>query len=107
MLKNLQLRNEIASVFAFRQNVIRKDLEIFDQETNRCAGALARYLNLARLFDSDIEKIILDQKGFIQDPHNEVFLLLRNASLRAFHLEAAIEELKDTQKSVDTFLHTL
>lgn len=107
LLKNLPLRNELASVFAFRQNVIRKDLEIFDEETNRCAEKLARFLDLAVFLGGEKEQMLLDRNGFIQDPHNEVFLLFRNANLRAFHLETAIENLETTQKMLKEYIETL
>ncbi len=107
LLKDLHLRNSLASVFAFRQNVVRKDLEDFDRQTQICAEKLGRFFELSLLFTGEKEKFLRDREGFLRDPHNEVFLLLRNANLRGFHLDNALEELKETQIEVDEYLKKL
>ncbi len=104
LLKDLHLRNSLASVFAFRQNVIRKDLEDFDRQTQLCAEKLGQYFDLSLMFAGENENFLRDKDGFLKDPHNEVFLLLRNASLRNFHLENAIEELKEVQNELDEYM---
>ena len=107
LLKDLQLRNSLASVFAFRQNVIRKDLESFDFQTQVCAEKLGRFFDLSFMFSADKKNFMLDKAGFLRDPHNEVFLLFRNAQLRAFHLDSAIDDLKETQAKLDEYLKKL
>lgn len=107
LLKDLPLRSHLASVFAFRQNVIRKDLEDFDRQTQICAEKLGRYFNLSHMFSENQAGFLLDEAGFVKDPHNEVFLLLRNANLRAFHLENAVEELQSVQTELNEYLKKL
>lgn len=104
LLKDLHLRNSLASVFAFRQNVIRKDLQDFDLQTQVCAEKLGRFFDLSLMFAEGNGKFLLDKEGFLRDPHNEVFLLLRNVNLRSFHLENAIEGLQEVQKELDEYL---
>ena len=107
LLKDLHLRNSLASVFAFRQNVVRKDLEDFDRQTQVCAEKLGRFFDLSVMLSDSSGDFMLDREGFLQDPHNEIFLLLRNANLRGFHLENALEELKESQAELDVFLKKL
>ena len=107
LLKDLQLRNSLASVFAFRQDVVRKDLEDFDRSTQVCAEKLGAYFDLSLMFDREKGKFMIDKEGFLRTPHNEVFLLLRNTNLRAFHLEEAIESLKEVQTALDEYLKKL
>ena len=107
LLKDLHLRNSLAATFAFRENVVRKDLEDFDRQTQVCAEKLGRFFDLSLLFGGEKEKFLRDREGFLNDPHNEVFLLLRNANLRAFHLESAIEALEETQTELDEYLKKL
>lgn len=107
LLKDLKLRNNLASVFAFRQNVIHKDLLDFDTQTQVCAEKLGRFFDLSLMFSEGRENFMHDQAGFLRDPHNEVFLLLRNAQLRAFHLETAVEDLQETLSELDTYLQRI
>lgn len=104
LIKDLRLRNSLASISAFRQNVIRKDLEDFDRQTQVCAEKLGRYFDLSLMFAGENTRYLYDKNGFMADPHNEVFLLLRNAQLRGFHLSNGIEDLTETQKMLDEFL---
>lgn len=107
LLKDLRLRNSLASVFAFRQDVIRKDLEDFDRQTQVCAEKLGMYFDLSLMFAGENEKFLRNKEGFLKDPHNEVFLLLRNANLRGFHLKNAIEELNVLQSELDEYMKKL
>lgn len=109
LLKNLELRNRLASVFAFRRTVLQQDLEKFDRQTEACAQKLGEHVDLTRLLYSTSfdEKCILDRSAFFKSPHNEVFLLLRTANLRAFHLEKAIESLEEAGSELDAYIKTL
>ena len=100
LLKDINLRNKLATVFAFRRTVIQADLAQFDQQTSLCAAELGKYVDLARyLFVEEFDiKCVIDREGFARSPHNEVFLLHRLANLRAFHLENALEDLKEVEK---------
>lgn len=109
LLKDLALRNKLAAVFAFRQNVVKKDLEQYDQQVEICAKELGQHLDLTRLLYNETysKACILDRTGFLKSPHNEVVQLLRTANLRSFHLENALEDLKIAQKDLETFLSSL
>jgi hypothetical protein len=109
LLKNMELRNKLSSVFAFRKNIIKQDLEQFDKQTELCAEKLGQHVNLTMLLYSTPfdEKCITDKVGFLKSPHNEVFLLLRTANLRAFHLDTAIENLKEVETELGEYLKTL
>jgi hypothetical protein len=109
LLKNLELRNGLASVFAFRRTVVKQDLEKFDQQTEVCAEKMGAHVDLTKLlytspFDASC---ILDRAAFLKSPHNEVFLLLRKANLRAFHLDTAIDSLKEVEQALEAYIKTL
>ncbi len=109
LLKNLALRNKLSGVFAFRRTVVKQDLEEYDRQTNICVEKMGQHIDLTRwLYTQPFdESCILDRAGFLKSPHNEVFILLRTANLRAFHLENAIEELEDAEKDLTEFIKTL
>ncbi|HAD11455.1 MAG TPA: hypothetical protein DCF33_03350 [Saprospirales bacterium] len=104
LIKDLKLRNTLASVFAFRQNVVQKDLQDFDQQTQICAEKLGRFLDLGQMFSESNRPFLLDEQGFRNTPHNEVFILLRMANLRGFHLDVAAEDLRAARKTLDEYL---
>ena len=104
LIKDIKMRNSLASVFAFRQNVIQKDLQEFDHQTQLCTESLGRFLDFGLMFSATDRPFLLDPKGFKKDPHNEVFILLRNANLRAFHLGVAVDDIKDVQKELAEYL---
>ena len=108
LLKNATIRSQLASAYAFRRNVIQKDLADYDQATQVCAEKMGEMINLSTLlFMADYESCMLDRKRFISDPHNEVFLLLRMAHLRGFHLDYSINEWQEAEKSLSDYLKTL
>lgn len=107
LLKDLPLRKSLASVFAFRQNTVRKDLADFDAQTQQCAEKLGRFFDLSLLYSGDIDHAFFDREGFFKAPHNEAFLLLRTVNLRGFHLDNAIEDLKETRNQLDVFIKKL
>lgn len=108
LLKNPKLRNQLAGAYAFRRNVVKKDLDDYDQATQVCAEKLGEIVDLRTLiFRADYENCVLDRKRFISDPHNEIFLLLRMALLRGFHLSSSVEEWQAAEKSLSEYLKTL
>ncbi len=104
LIRDLKMRAELASVFAFRRNVVQPDLASFDLQTQQCFREMGYFLDLTQLMKAYNESFFTDKKGFIEASHNEAFLLLRNAELRAFHLDVAIEDLESAQKNLDEFL---
>ncbi len=101
LLKDLQLRNQLASVFAFRQNVIKKDFEDFDQETHDCMAQLGQFIDFLKMYSPDPSQVFVDRKGFWTTPRNEIYLLARSADIKAFHLSNAIEDLQQLQTAMD------
>ncbi len=104
LLKNLPLRNHLASIFAFRQNVIKKDFENFDQETRDCMAQLGRYIDFMKVYSKDAKQIFTDEKGFMTTPRTELYLLARSTDVKAFHLQNAIEDLQEVQANLDAEL---
>ncbi|MCC7245345.1 MAG: hypothetical protein IT269_06675 [Saprospiraceae bacterium] len=104
LIRDLKLRAELASIFAFRRNVVQPDLASFDLQTQACFEKMGYFFNLTQLMNEYNESFFTDKTAFTKGPHNEVFLLLRNAQLRAFHLDVAIEELEKAQKSLNEFM---
>jgi hypothetical protein len=105
LLKDLSLRAELASAFAFRQTVIRPDLQTYDAQTQACAAHLGQYFDFGTLFlDEKKTQFLTDQAGFARDPHMPVLTLLHTAHMRAFHLSAAIGELQNLETRLDSVL---
>lgn len=101
LISDLSLRNEVSAIFAFRSTVIRADLENFDKQTQVCIEQLGQYVDLKKLTQGDnFAECLTDKEGFYRTPRNELFVLARTASLRAFHLEAAIEDLDSLEKKL-------
>jgi hypothetical protein len=93
LIKDLELRSNLAMVFAFRNNTIKKDLEDYDTKTDECARALGKYVDFTQIFRQKYKSPLAFAKGDLI-PQNELFLLLRMANVRGFHLGASIEELE-------------
>lgn len=104
LLKNLPLRNHLASIFAFRQNVIKKDFDNFDQETRDCMAQLGPYIDYMNMYSKDPKQIFTDEKGFMTTPRTELYMLARSADVKAFHLQNAIEDLQEVQTNLDAEL---
>jgi|GEM_PF-3390345 len=104
LIKNLEIRGQLASTFSFRDNYTKRDLLEFDKETKRVYGELRQYANLNCMYNTrNLVSCLTDREGFSKEFHNELFPLLRTADLRAFHLQrainyfdAAIEDLERT-----------
>lgn len=104
LIKDLHLRSDLASAFAYRDDVIKADLESFDVTTSQCAEALGNYVNLAKLHQGQEALIPAKTAAFFDDPHNELYLLFRNAQLKSFHLREGIEELEALKTSLGTYM---
>lgn len=106
LIKDLKLRSELASVFAFVKTTIKQDLEHFDQETDECAAILGENLNLVDLLYGDPKNIPTFPKSSFSH-QNALLLLLRNASNRHFHLQNAIEDLEAILQKTEQFQQTI
>ena len=103
LVKDLELRKYLASTFSFRENYLQKDLLEFDKETKEVALAMSKYFNLVCMRASpSLHTCLTNKEGLIKGEHNELFLFLRTAQLRAFHLETAIQYFKSTITELET-----
>lgn len=100
LIKDIGLRNKMATVFAFRQNIIRPDFAQYDASLRDCAKELGQYVDLSWLLLNDIQKSWVNKDGFYSKPHNEILLLYRDTQLKIFHLEIFIKDLIDLQKTL-------
>jgi len=98
LIKDLELRGNLAAVFAFRTDYLKTDLLAYDKLAKKTAEKLGHFLDLACLAGQQADPIacVTKREQLIKDPHNELTLLVREAELRAFHLEKAIMHLKRT-----------
>ncbi|NJO87212.1 MAG: hypothetical protein HC821_04240 [Lewinella sp.] len=92
LLKDLDLRNDLAVYFAFRDNIVRSDLQQYDQYIFKTVEGIGQYFDLACLNARDQPLACLtDRDGLLNHPRNELVLLLRQANLRVFHLQIAVQ----------------
>lgn len=104
LIKDLELRGQLASTFSFRDAYTKQDLLEFDKETKRVSDELGKYVNLSCMYQTkNLTSCLTDREGFNKHFHNELFPLARTADLRAFHLrrainyfDAAIEDIEKT-----------
>lgn len=91
LIKDLEVRGQLASTFSFRDNYIKRDLLEFDNETKKAIAQLSKYVNLSCMYTTrNLTDCLTDREGFTQHFHNELFAISRAADLREFHLRRAI-----------------
>ena len=91
LIKDLEVRGQLASTFSFRDAYTKRDLLEFDKETKRVTDELGKYAKLSCMYNTrDLTSCLTDREGFTKHFHNEIFPLARAANLRAFHLKRAI-----------------
>lgn len=102
LIRDLDLRNKLASTFSFREDYIKKDLLDFDIQTREMSKTLAQYGNLPCMFSrSDLHACLQEREGFTENFHNDLFIFLRTAQVRAFHLQIAIQGFDRTIKEME------
>ncbi len=102
LIKDLDFRKMLASAFSFRDTYVRKDLQEFDAQTKEVGRELAEFIDLECLATSDqLFLCLTDKEGFVKDFHNEIFIFLRQAQIRAFHLNIAISYFDYTIKDME------
>lgn len=90
LIRDLELRDDLARAFSFRNKVIQKDLEKYDLAVVESLTQLGRYINLSCVLSaSERRRCIMDVNAFLESPHNEITMLLLEARNRALHLENA------------------
>lgn len=92
LIKDLTFRNRLAATFSFRDSYIQNDLKEFDAQVKTLAQSMGQYIDLACMTTSGpLHACLVDRTGLVENNHNEVFLFLRMAQVRAFHLSIAIQ----------------
>jgi len=91
LIEDLEFRNLLASVMAFRDNYLKSDLQEFDKQTLELSRYVGQYVDITCLASSEeLYPCIFDRQGIVSDVHNELFIYYRVAQLRAFHLSASV-----------------
>jgi hypothetical protein len=91
LIEDLEFRNLLASVMAFRDNYLKSDLQEFDKQTLELSRYVGQYVDITCLASSEeLYPCIFDRQGIVSDAHNELFIYYRVAQLRAFHLSASV-----------------
>lgn len=102
LVKDLELRSRLASTFSFRDTYIKHDLLDFDVQIREASDELAKYGNLACMYNTRSQHLCLtDRTGFLTQFNNELFLLYRTAQLRAFHLSTAVNYFAATIQEME------
>lgn len=102
LIKDLDFRSRLASTFSFRDDYVKKDLLDFDTQTRETSKALGQYGNLSCMFsNSNLQTCLTDREGFVAHFHNDLFICLRMAQVRAFHLQNAVRYFDKTIKVME------
>lgn len=110
LIRDLSLRNRLAATFSFRDTYVRDDLEKFDTRTIELSRAMGRYFDLGCMATTKSEWLytcLTDRTGFVENVHNELFIFLRMTSLRAFHLEIAVQNFDRTIKEMEDSIKSI
>ena len=101
LIADIELRSQLAGVFAFRNNVVRRDLEEYDALVLRTIQALSAYVNplCVANFTADTD-CIRDAAGLADSGVDDLIVLSLFARNRLFHLQIAEEDLNDALKGV-------
>ncbi|MEL6274702.1 MAG: hypothetical protein AAFU03_06360 [Bacteroidota bacterium] len=102
LIKDLELRGNLAAVFAFRTDYLKADLLSYDKMVKKTAEKMGHFLDLSCLNNQKVDpiKCVINRRQLIEAPHNELLLLMREAELRAFHLKKGTTHLKRTLKDL-------
>lgn len=91
LIEDLEFRNLLASVMAFRDNYLKSDLQEFDKQTLAFSRYIGQYVDITCMASTEqLYRCIIDREGLVNDAHNELFIFYRVAQLRAFHLSASV-----------------
>lgn len=102
LIKDLEFRNRLAATFSFRDTYIKNDLQTFDQQIRETSRLVGKYVDLPCLAVSEIPHgCLTDKAGFVQDAPNELFMLLRMADIRKFHLQIAVNSFAKTIEEME------
>ncbi|MEM6396170.1 MAG: hypothetical protein AAF741_07460 [Bacteroidota bacterium] len=103
LIKDLDLRQQIATSFAFRNTTIREDLREWDAANQEAYEQVASFIDLPNLgnFDANFEKLLVDPEGFRLRAGPILKSLLRQCSFRLFHLDVAKGQFELIKEMMD------
>ena len=98
LIKDISFRNLLTSTFSFRDDYVKKDLLDFDLQIKNSSRKMGDFLNLTcvAMRNKAPHQCITDLEGFLKEMPNELFILLRQAQIRAFHLNIASRNFQRT-----------
>ncbi len=104
LIKELSLRQRLASIVAFRNDYIKNDLQKHDDLTLHTLEKVSTYIDINCV--RNVEPIeyatcVTDRERLRQQGAADLSALLRHAELRAFHLELYIDQVQEVAALVD------
>ncbi|WP_116126845.1 hypothetical protein [Lewinella sp. IMCC34183] len=105
LIRDIELRSELAGVFAYRTNIVRTDLADYDALVAETIAALAAYIDPACIVEfRAAAPCIRDVAGLADHGLDSLVLLSLAARDRLFHLQLAEGELEAVAKRVGEVL---
>lgn len=105
LIKELSFRDRLAGTFSFRDKYVQGDLQKFDEQVKELSVSLGKYIDWACMASTDdLQQCLIDREGFVKDVHNDLFIFLRMAQLRSFHLQIAIRSFKRTIEEMEKYV---
>ncbi|MEM6877761.1 MAG: hypothetical protein AAF544_04320 [Bacteroidota bacterium] len=103
LIRDLNVRQQIAGSFAFRNTTIRDDLNHWDAENKRVYDMLTPYIDPAGIknMDFQMDKILKDPAGFREAAQPLMLRLLRQCHNRIFHLEVSQGQFEILQEMLE------
>ncbi|WP_020570473.1 hypothetical protein [Neolewinella persica] len=104
LMKDLELRQSLSGVMAFRENYIKADLLRHDELTLEAIGDFSEYLDLdclRRVEPAAFLTCLTDRQLAEQNGARDLAVLLRHSEIRSFHLQAYQRLLKSVIPMVE------
>lgn len=91
LIRDLDLRQQIAGSFAFRNTTVREDLSHWDAATQNAFDQVAEFIVFPDMekFDGRFEELLLKPKEFVIRVNPIIKSLLRQCQIRMLHLDVA------------------
>ena len=106
LITDIELRSELAGVFAFRNNIVRRDLEDYDALVLHTIQSLGAYLEPECIANFTAEaQCIRDLEGLAKRGVDDLIVLSLLARNRLFHLQIAESDLSQALERVGEHLH--
>lgn len=101
LIEDIRLRAELASVFAYRNNILRPDLQNYDHQVLQTIAGLSDRIDPACMVGLDhAAACLLDPDAIRENGVPELWLLYAVAHTRRFHLQVAAEQVQEAAELV-------